>query len=273
MIKRIRFLTLLILLVSAAAFADVVYNNIPSPLPPNVPSLGYQATQTSEFGGLIQFAGSGSHALGSATVAMSDWAYYSNWASAVNGTTITTNGFYVPLTLSIYDVAANNSVGKLIGADTLNAFIPWRSEPSSGCGDGWRAGDGKCYGGSLSTVTFDLSRITVPNEVIYGLSFNTETWGASPTGVDGPYDSLNFALSETQPSVGSNPLPDTAYWATSTAGWYTDGGAGGVGTFRQDTEWTYSGAIEFTDVPEPASSLLIGMGLAGIGFIRRKARR
>ena len=39
------------------ATSSVIYNNIPSPIPGNVPSMAYQATQTSEFGGQVQFAG------------------------------------------------------------------------------------------------------------------------------------------------------------------------------------------------------------------------
>jgi len=34
-----------------------------------------------------------------------------------------------------------------------------------------------------------MGGLVVPQQFIYGLAFNTETWGANPTGVDGPYDS------------------------------------------------------------------------------------
>src|SRR5438045_9373767 len=63
-----------------AVGASVIYNSIPSPLPPNVPSLGYQATQTSEFGDLIQFGGA-SRVLKQVTLVMSDWALASDYPS------------------------------------------------------------------------------------------------------------------------------------------------------------------------------------------------
>src|ERR1700686_5275000 len=71
---------LLVACAPLAARATVIYDSIPGPLPPNVPSLGYQATQTSEFGDLIQFAGT-SRGLSQVTVGMSDWALASDYPS------------------------------------------------------------------------------------------------------------------------------------------------------------------------------------------------
>jgi len=58
-------------------------------------------------------------------------------------------------------------------------------------------------------------------------------------------------LAETPtPSIGSYPLPTSAYWNTSTPGNYCDSGAGGSGTFRLDAGcWESQPLIEVKATP------------------------
>ena len=222
----------------ATATSPVAYDSILSPLPPNVPSQPFQAQQTAEFGDDIQLAGS-NHYISSVTVTMSDWAKHSDWV----GTYPSSAGFDYPLTLNIYNVdttGADPALGSLITTTTQTKTIPWRPEHDASCaGDAWLASDASCYNGLAFNVTFTFPHaIYAPSRVIVGIAYNTESWGANPIGVDGPYDSLNVGLNNvTGPSVGTDSEPNAVFWNTETASWYTDGGAGGVGTFRRDTNW------------------------------------
>ena len=153
---RLLILTLVLVVFSASsALAQVgtpVYNHIPTPLPPNVPSLGFQATQTAEFGDHVFFAGTDRRAA-SATVVMSDWALHSDYPS------MPAAGFSHPITLKIYAVnnsGPNPALGALLGSVTQTFLIPWRPEPSPGCGTAWLASDGFCYNGLAFKITFNL---------------------------------------------------------------------------------------------------------------------
>src|SRR5215471_20566210 len=111
----------------------IIYNSIPGPsLPPNVPSLGYQATQSAEFGDLIQFAGT-VRALSTVTLVMSDWALASDWPSFNTGPTWTH-----PITLTLYNVnnsGPNPAPGTVIATQTHSFPIPWRpSATPTPCG-------------------------------------------------------------------------------------------------------------------------------------------
>ena len=230
-----------------ASAGAAVYNNIPNPIPPNVVSLGYQATQTAEFGDYVALAGTARRAR-SATVLMSSWALHSIYP------TMPAAGYMHDITLNIYDVNHTGStpaLGNLITSVTKSFLIPWRPEADPTCpgGTAWRAGDNLCYNGFAFTIEYDLwaPELTLPNELIFGVAFNTNTWGAHPIGVPGPYESLNVGLAVVPPSVGTDVEPDALFWNTSTAGNYADGGTGGVGIFRRDTGWTpYSPAFSIS---------------------------
>lgn len=85
--------------------------------------------------------------------------------------------------------------------------------------------------------------------MIYGLSFNTQSYGAAPIGSDGPYNSLNFGLAEAGPSVGIDVNLDDVFWHTSYLPYYT---VPGPAIFRQDTNWStpnlYVPAVRFEAV-------------------------
>ena len=257
------------------AYGEVVYNSIPSAsLPPNVVSQAFEATQTSEFGNAVNLDG-GARQLTTIDVVMSDWAKKSDWPSVG-----TSAGYFHILTLNLYNVGPGGAVGSIVASDTINAFVPWRPETTAACAsnDGYGTGGADCYHGIASTVTFDFTsaNVVLPNSLIFGLAFGTTDYGYALNPYllqPGPYDSLNIGVeSGGSPTVGSDVYPGSVYWNTSTAAWYTDGGASGVGVFRQDTNWSpYSPEVTINaDAPEPGTFVLLGGGFVLMAAIRRR---
>ena len=217
-----------------------------------MPSIAYAARSTAENGDLIAFTGT-KRRLASMTVTLEAFAKrseYPTWPAGV---------WQTPITLKLYTVdrsGANPAPGDLIVSNTKTFDIPWKpeSDPTCATPSYYRASDnGLCYSSVPANVTFDLSSLNVdlPDEVIFGVAFNTMNHGAAPTGVDGPYSLLNIAVSPS-PSVGVNVEPDAIYYNSTFAGFYHDGGAGPTGIFRRDMGWgTNTPAVQVvaTDIP------------------------
>lgn len=231
---------------AAASAGTVVYNNIPSPTPGNVPSQGFQCCQTSEIGDFVQLAGKSRHAL-SATVLMSSWSLRSDYP------TMDAAGYTHPITLNIYNVDNSGvapALGTKIGTVTQSFLIPWRpaADPTCPGGTAWRASNGSCFNGFAFTIKFDLLALglTLPDKFIFGVAYNTNSWGYAPLHQPGPYESLNVGLAVVGPTVGVDVEPDAVFWNTGVAAWYSDGGVGGFNIFRRDTNWApYSPAVQF----------------------------
>lgn len=244
----------------ASLFAQtgtVVFSNIPTPIPGNVPSQGYQCCGTAELGDLIRLEADTPRRAGFATVLMSSWAMRSDYP------TMPAAGYTHPITLAIYANAADALSHTPLRTVTQTFTIPWRPEPDPTCGGtAWRYDASSCFNGFAFTITFDLKalNLTLPDEFIYGVAFNTNSWGYAPLGVGGPYESLNVGLANVgnvgvPPSVGVDVDPDVVFWNTVHATWYSDGGAGGGGTFRADGGWIgYAPAAKFTTFAIPTTT-------------------
>jgi len=242
-----------------------IYDSTVEPNPGNLPSQSFEATETAEIGNQIAFGGS-ARVLTNVTVQMSSWGCGSGgWSTdncVTDGTTGTT--FTEPVTLNVYTVGPNNSVGSLIVSEAPTFTIPYRpsADPnyatdcaasaaadnvpvSDFAGTWYDAALNSCFNGYLTPITFNFGHVILPDKVIYGVAYNTSDWGYHPYGDSTAchsspggcgYDSLNVALSEepTNPSVGSDPNLGTVYENTLYAPYYCDNGTGGTGTFRLD---------------------------------------
>jgi hypothetical protein len=187
---------------------------------------------------------------------MSDWARYSDYATDIrySGNSVS---WTHPVTVNVYSnhLGANGVPDTLLATKTETVAIPWRpaADPTCAGGTAWKASDGNCYNGFAFNAVFDLTSaaVTLPNDVIVGVAYNTNTYGYNPVGAAGPYESLNVGALSGPASVGTDDNADNVFWNTSQAAFYADGGVAGVGIFRQDTNWTPNGtvALKITATP------------------------
>lgn len=209
---------------AGTAGAEVVYNNVPSPLPGNFASIGLEATSSSEFGGEIELAGK-ARSKPTLTVVMSSWACETG--SIGEGTCKTVKpmkGFKVPVTVRVY------AVGELeegpIAEKTKNVKMSFRpsSEPMKCNTETWYdAADEACYHGFAFPISIKLGMLKrMPKRSVITVSYPHSS---------GPAQSLNVSVSE--PSEGTLSLggqPVEEWFVNSTwTGMYCTGTPGSLG--------------------------------------------
>ena len=234
---------------ASASASEVIYNSIPSPTPGNVPSVGFEATSAAEFGGLVKVEGT-ARKNPVVTALMSSWACQSGTWNGFNCSTTAGAKFEWPIMFNIYEVGPGDTVGVKIASGSKVFKIPYRPSANltrcTGKNTGKWFGKGSCFNGKAAKISLSLQLAKVPEEVIVSISYNTSDHGYAPVGTATachsepqgcPYDSLNLGLtetSETEPTVGSDPLPNDVFWNTTVGENYCDKGLGGTGTFRRD---------------------------------------
>lgn len=232
----------------ASAGAEVIFDYVPKPLPGNVASYSFESWGVAEAGDGIEFSTNGPQPLENARIVVSSWACEAGtgWAAENEVPCSTTPGstFAVPITLNLYDP---NDDLSLIASRTRTFDIPFRPSASPDCpetvnGQGYGA---DCLLGKADLITFDLTGVTVPDEIVYGVAWNTSSYGYDPVGDEAecaavqyagcPYDLLNLGVEGTAPAdVGTDLSPDGAYQFSVFGSAYCDGGAGGASVFRLD---------------------------------------
>lgn len=266
LLSRIKILVLAALLIALFPSASVdaalfrVYDSFPAQMPGNFPSYGFAATSTSELGDHIRLSDA-SGKLETVQVNFSSWACENDYSwqngAWVAGTHSYPNvpcmssegsGYTHSITLNLYQVdhsQADPAVGALIASKTASFLIPFRpTHDETHCpgSDRWySASQDTCYSGYAFTLSFDFStdHLSLPEELIYGVAFNTQSHGANPLNAPGPYNSLNLSVQVDAPSVGTN-VEDLAYF------WNTTWASYGDGTFKRfvDTE-PYTPVVRF----------------------------
>jgi hypothetical protein len=263
----------MIMMTSASALADgggnshAIYDSIPSPLPANLSSVGAEAYAFNEFGNAVTFSLGSPRDLSTVVVTMSSWGCSTGHWNTFDCATTKGATFSLPITFNIYN-PSGATPGTLIASVTQTFAIPYRPSASAKCtgpdlGKWYNASDKTCYNGLATNITFDFSskHITLPSGVVYGIVYNTTSYGPAPFGPlttcyassgGCGYDSLNIALSNepTDVSVGSDPNPGTVFQNSSIGSEYCDLGSAGTGFFRLDSPtsacWSpYIPAVQF----------------------------
>jgi hypothetical protein len=209
----------------------VAYSSIPTTLPGNVISAGFEALNLKEFGDYVGLAAAGP--LESVTVTLSSQACQFR----PGGVCTTTPGafFTHPITANLYtvDTATNPpSVGSLLATATLPFNILYRpSADPAHCGagsDSWFSpADNRCFSGLAQNITFPAAAFSalpnLPSQVIWTVTYNTTRGGYNPIGMGAacfstpqgcPYDALNVgadSLGSPQAFVGTDVEPDSVF--------------------------------------------------------------
>jgi hypothetical protein len=202
---------------SSGGTAQSGYNAIPSKLPANVSSVGFEATGTNEFGDEVGLDGT-ERTLQSMSVVLSSWGCESGHWNTGDCTTTPGATFDVPLTFTVY--ADNAGVpGSVLAQQTQTVAVAYRPSASAQCsgddaGKWYSTRDRTCYNGYAQTVSMTLPARTLTDTVFWTVAFDTTHSGYVPFGESTDcytsaggcgYDSLN---------VGAWSAPHAPYAGT-----------------------------------------------------------
>ena len=193
-----------------------IFDNIPEPGQTNYntsyTSIGYQATQTTELGNLVNLAGT-ARQLNTIKVNMVTYAGWAdtNWTSWRDNHPAlwNTNGYFHSLTMRVYQMTSSNTVQVLTSQTKTNVLVPW-AQPSGTNSITLSPNTGQAF-----TLSYDFAaeNLILPNSVIVSIGFDTQNYGDFPTGTNGPYNSLNFGvLSTNMITVGSDVNSNDFFW-------------------------------------------------------------
>lgn len=246
----------LVFIAAPAAGAVPLYSNLTVPGVRSTPSLAFDATQTSEFGGRIGLA-AGSSRNPTITFVLTSWACQQGAWYTDNCVSERGAKFSQPVKVTLYNVEADGAVGSEIATEEQTVQVPFRpSTNHKRCvgateeetlGGWWSGSEGRCVDGRNAKFHYKFALSGLPSQVIVAVSYNTSSAGSPPlsgapcesTPEGCAYDSLNVAVEENGngPSVGSQPEPQDVYLKSTYEPMYGTSGTP-VGTFGiSNAEW------------------------------------
>ena len=237
---------------AASASADgIVFNSIPKPLAGDTPSVGFEATGTSEFGGEVALAGTKRKARALVFILTSGACQFGNWQKSGHCETKPGASFPVDITARIYAPEPAEKPDKILAEKTQTLAVKYR--PSSNdkmcvkeeAGMWYSKTHSRCYGAKTDRRQIKFDGQPIPDDAIVSISFDTTHSGYKPIGEKTEcfqteagcgYDALGVALGKDTVTVGKQPRPEDAWLYSSDRRSYCDGGEAGIDVFRLDAK-------------------------------------
>ncbi len=175
--------------------SEVLFQRIPSIDQPSYPSYGLNGKSDIGLGDLVDLE-IDNQRLESVDVVMVNFAQAANWPQLAEENS---EGYFHPLTLTVYRVLGDDLF--LVTEKTQDVLIPWRPATLDDGGE-------YPYGGRAFRARFNFTEEKfLAGNLALVISYNTNQGGPAPLGAAGPYDSLNVALNDDTPLVGSDDNP------------------------------------------------------------------
>ena len=175
--------------------SEVLFQRIPEIDQPSYPSYGLNGKSDIGLGDLVDLE-IDNQRLESVDVVMVNFAQAANWPQLAEENS---EGYFHPLTLTIYRVLGDDLF--LVTEKTQDFLIPWRPATLDDGGE-------YPYGGRAFRARFNFTEEKfLAGNLALVISYNTNQGGPAPLGVAGPYDTLNVALNDDTPLVGSDDNP------------------------------------------------------------------
>jgi hypothetical protein len=199
-------------------------------------TVGVEPYELFQAGDYLIFAGVDRH-LANVSVTFITYAYQSEYMSFGND-----SGWDEPVTLTVYQVGPNDAygfptLGLFVFSVVQTFLIPWRPEPTTpNCTSNkfLDPSTGLCSNGLVFTITFqlDLIPLTVPDQIVLGIAYNTADYGPAPYGSPGPYDDLAQVFWGNV-TTGTRGSPTASWFNTLSLVFYCDNSLG-INLFRPD---------------------------------------
>jgi hypothetical protein len=203
--------------------SPTIFSNIPQTLALSYISWPFSATKTSALGNLIIPAGT-ARVADHVEVVMVTWATAAQYPALA---ALDASGYRHPLTATLYNLQTSQNgttTLSVLEQSTTQIQIPWRPATLPN-------GSPYPYNGYAFKALIPMSAgITVSQNCVIAIGFNTQSAGASPLGTPGPYNTLNLAWSSADPIVGTDPDKNAVFWETEGASYYPVNDLNGPGS-------------------------------------------